>query len=114
QIAERIKSIEDLQHAVQVEREAAVLIAQRIEVLSTKPWADARQTAEALRNDVAAWQQQSEALTQGPHWASVEAKFPPMLDASRKQLQLVWDAFEAALAQAVAADADASAPLPAV
>jgi hypothetical protein len=37
-----------------------------------------------------------------------------MLDASRAQLQIVWDAFEAALAQAVAADADAAAPLPAV
>ena len=37
-----------------------------------------------------------------------------MLDASRSQLQLVWDAFYAALAQAVAADADTKAPLPAV
>ncbi|MDP2096215.1 MAG: DUF349 domain-containing protein, partial [Hydrogenophaga sp.] len=36
-LAERVKAIEDLQHRVQVEREAAVLIAQRIEVLSTKP-----------------------------------------------------------------------------
>ena len=32
-LAERIKAIEDLQHRVQVEREAAVLLAQRIEVL---------------------------------------------------------------------------------
>ena len=37
-----------------------------------------------------------------------------MLDGSRQQLQLVWEAFDAALAQAVAADADAKAPLPAV
>jgi hypothetical protein len=37
-----------------------------------------------------------------------------MLDASRQQLQLVWDAFEAALAMAVAADAQPQAPLPAV
>ncbi|MGC4396193.1 DUF349 domain-containing protein [Hydrogenophaga sp. T2] len=114
QLAERIKSIEDLQHAVQVEREAAVLIAQRIEVLSTKPWREAQQAADALRNDVAQWQQQVEGLTQDPQWASVEPKFPPMLDASRQQLQLVWEAFSAALAQAVAADADAQAPLPAV
>ncbi|HSX95339.1 MAG TPA: DUF349 domain-containing protein [Hydrogenophaga sp.] len=114
QLAERIKSIEDLQHAVQVEREAAVLIAQRIEVLSTKPWRDAQQAADALRADVAQWQQQIGGLTQDAQWASVEAKFPPMLEASRQQLQLVWDAFEAALAQAVAADADANAPLPAV
>ena len=114
QLAERIKSIEDLQHAVQVEREAAVLIAQRIEVLSTKPWRDARQAADALRTDVAQWQQQIGGLTQDAQWASVETKFPPMLEASRQQLQLVWDAFEAALAQAVAADTDANAPLPAV
>ncbi len=114
QLAERIKSIEDLQHAVQVEREAAVLIAQRIEVLSTKPWREAQQVADALRGDVAQWQQQGEALTKDAQWASVEPKFPPMLDASRQQLQLVWDAFAAALAQAVAADADPQAPLPAV
>lgn len=114
QLAERVKSIEDLQHAVQVEREAAVLIAQRIEVLSTKPWREAQQVAEALRGDVAQWQQQGDQLTQDAQWASVEAKFPPMLEASRQQLQLVWDAFAAALAQAVAADADPQAPLPAV
>ncbi len=42
QLAERIKTIEDLQHRVQVQREAAVLLAQRIEVLSTKPWRDAQ------------------------------------------------------------------------
>ncbi len=113
-LAERIKAIEDLQHRVQVEREAAVLLAQRIEVLSTKSWRDAQQQAEALKTDVAQWQQQSQALSADVQWPSVEAKFPPMLDASRAQLQIVWDAFEAALAQAVAADADAAAPLPAV
>ncbi|MBX3610608.1 MAG: DUF349 domain-containing protein [Hydrogenophaga sp.] len=114
QLADRIKSIEDLQHAVQVEREAAVLIAQRIEVLSTKPWRDAQHTADALKADVAQWQQQVDGLTQDTQWGSVDAKFPPMVDASRQQLQLVWDAFAAALAQAVAADADPAAPLPAV
>jgi ATP-dependent RNA helicase SUPV3L1/SUV3 len=113
-LAERVKAIEDLQHRVQVEREAAVLIAQRIEVLSTKPWRDAQQIAETLRTDVGQWQQQASALAQDAQWASVDAKFPPMLDASRQQLQLVWEAFEAALAQTVAADANAQAPLPAV
>ena len=113
-LAERVKSIEDLQHRVQVEREAAVLIAQRIEVLSTKPWREAQHSAQTLQTDVAHWQAQASGLAQDPQWASVDVKFPPMLDASRKQLQLVWDAFEAALAQAVAADADAQAPLPAV
>lgn len=113
-LAERVKAIEDLQHRVQVEREAAVLMAQRIEVLSTKPWREAQQMAEALRADVDQWQQQAGALTQDPQWASVDVKFPPMLDASRQQLQIVWDAFGAALAQTVTADANPQAPLPAV
>jgi hypothetical protein len=51
---------------------------------------------------------------QDAQWPSVEVKFPPMLDASRSQLQLVWDAFEAALTQTVTADANPQAPLPAV
>lgn len=113
-LAERVKAIEDLQHRVQVEREAAVLIAQRIEVLSTKSWREAQHQADALKADVAQWQDQSQALSADGQWPSVEPKFPPMLDASRVQLQIVWDAFEAALAQAAAADADKAAALPAV
>ena len=113
-LAERVKAIEDLQHRVQVEREAAVLMAQRIEVLSTKSWREAQSGLEALRADVVQWQQQAGGLTGDAQWPSVELKFPPMLDASRQQLQLVWDAFEAALAVAVAADANPQAPLPAV
>lgn len=113
-LAERTKAIEDLQHRVQVEREAAVLLAQRIEVLSTKSWRDAQQQSESLKADVAQWQQQSQNLSADAQWASVEAKFPPMLESSRTQLQIVWEAFDAALAQAVAADADTTAPLPAV
>ena len=113
-LAERIKAIEDLQHRVQVEREAAVLLAQRIEVLSTKSWREAQRGVDGLRADVALWQQQAQSLQDDAQWLCVEAKFPPMLDASRQQLQLVWDAFDAALALAVAADADAKAPLPEV
>ncbi|MGS5087721.1 DUF349 domain-containing protein [Hydrogenophaga sp. A37] len=113
-LAERVKAIEDLQHRVQVERESAVLMAQRIEVLSTKPWREALASAPSLQADVVEWQRQASGLADDAQWPSVEPKFPPMLDASRNQLQLVWDAFEAALAQAVAADADAKAPLPAV
>ncbi len=114
QLAERIKVIEDLQHRVQVQREAAVLLAQRIEVLSTKPWADAQAALELLRVDVSRWQEQAQALMDDASWASVEARFPPLLDASRGQLQVVWDAFAAALEQTVAAAADANAPLPPV
>ncbi|MFT5933823.1 MAG: ATP-dependent RNA helicase SUPV3L1/SUV3 [Hydrogenophaga sp.] len=113
-LAERIKAIEDLQHRVQVEREAAVLLAQRIEVLSTKSWHEAQRSVEGLRADVATWQQQAQSLQDDVQWLCVEAKFPPMLDGSRQQLQLVWEAFDAALAQAVAASVDAKAPLPAV
>ncbi len=114
QLAERIKGIEDLQHRVQVQREAAVLLAQRIEVLSTKSWRDAQGAADALAGDVPAWQTQAEALLEDPNWASVDTKFPPLLEASRTQLQVVWDAFQSALAQAVAAAQDAAAPLPPV
>ncbi len=113
-LAERVKAIEDLQHRVQVQREAAVLLAQRIEVLSLKPWRDAGVAAEALRKDVPEWQAQAQALTQDPGWPSIDARFPPLLDASRQQLQVVWDAFQSALAQAAAADTDPAAPLPPV
>ena len=113
-LADRIKSIEDLQHRVQVEREAAVLLAQRIEVLSTKSWREAQRSVDGLRADVATWQQQAQSLQDDVQWLCVETKFPPMLEGSRQQLQLVWEAFDAALAQAVAADTDAKASLPAV
>ncbi|MDW5443215.1 DUF349 domain-containing protein [Polaromonas sp. SM01] len=114
QLAERVKTIEDLQHRTQVQREAAVLIAQRIEVLSIKPWRDAESALETLRADVAHWQAQADEITQDNNWASVDAKFPPLLDASRGQLVAVWDAFQGALATAVKAAEDPSAPLPAV
>ena len=113
-LADRVKIIEDLQHRVQVQREAAVLLAQRIEVLSMKPWRDAQALWEALRADVDHWQSQAGALQADLNWPSVDAKFPPLLDASRAQLLVVWDAFQSALAQAVAASDDVAAPLPPV
>ena len=114
QLADRVKVIEDLQHRVQVQREAAVLLAQRIEVLSTKPWRDAQAVWDALRADVEHWQAQAASLQADANWSSVDAKFPPQLDASRAQLLVVWEAFQGALAQAVAAAEDGSAPLPPV
>ena len=113
-LAERMKALEELQHRVQVEREAAVLLAQRIEVLSTKSWQEAQAALDGLRADVATWQGQADKLMVEPAWDSLDPKFPSQLDTSRKQLTLVWEAFDAALAQAVAAAADAQAPLPAV
>ena len=114
QLADRVKTIEDLQHRTQVQREAAVLIAQRTEVLSTKPWRDAQTVWETLRADVAHWQDQANELTQDPIWASVDAKFPPLLEASRAQFLAMWEAFQGALSIAVAASEDSAAPLPAV
>lgn len=114
QLAERVKVIEDLQHRVQVQREAAVLLAQRIEVLSMKPWRDAQAVWDALRVDVGHWQDQATGLQADANWSSVDAKFPPLLDASRGQLLVVWDAFQAALALTVAASGDAAAALPPV
>jgi len=114
QLAERVKTIEDLQHRTQVQREAAVLIAQRIEVLSIKPWREAEGALDTLKADVAHWQGQADELTQDANWASVDAKFPPLLDASRGQLLAVWEAFQGALMQAVKAAEDTAAPLPAV
>jgi ATP-dependent RNA helicase SUPV3L1/SUV3 len=114
QLGDRIKGIEDLQHRVQVQREAAVLLAQRIEVLSTKSWKDAQAAGDALAGDVPAWQAQAQELLADANWASVDTRFPPLLEASRIQLQAVWDAFQSAVSQAVAAAQDAAAPLPPV
>jgi ATP-dependent RNA helicase SUPV3L1/SUV3 len=91
-----------------------VLLAQRIEVLSTKPWATRRPSGTGLRNDVAHWQEQAAALQADASWPSLDMKFPPLLDASRGQLLAVWDAFQSALAMAVAAAGDPAAPLPPV
>lgn len=114
QLVERVKTIEDLQHRVQVQREAAVLLAQRIEVLSTKPWRDAEAAQEGLRSDVAHWQEQAVALTNDASWNSVDGRFPPLLDASRAQLLVVWEAYQSALALTQAAAADEQAALPPV
>jgi hypothetical protein len=114
QLVERVKTIEDLQHRVQVQREAAVLLAQRIEVLSTKPWRDAEAAQEGLRGDVAHWQAQATELTNDASWGSVNDRFPPQLDASRAQLLVVWDAYQSALAATQAAAADEQAQLPPV
>ena len=114
QLAERIKSIEDLQHHTQVQREAAVLLAQRTEILSTKSWHDAHTVLPTLQTDVQHWQDQAQALVQDSNWPSVDAKFAPLLDASKTQLLVVWEAFQAALKQAEAAAVDPAAPLPPV
>jgi len=114
QLNEKVKAVEDLQHQVMVQRETAVLLAQRIEVLSTKSLKEAGAANELLQSDVAHWHQQAHAITEDASWHSVDLKFPPQLDASRLQLSSVWEAFEAALFQAKAARDDANEALPPV
>jgi len=114
QLNEKIKVIEDLQHQVMVQRETAVLLAQRIEVLSTKSLKEADLANETLLADVAHWQQQALSLTGNANWQSVDPKYTPQLETSRQQLLSVWEAFEAALSQAKSARNDANEPLPPV
>ncbi len=111
-LVERIKAIEDLQNRVQVQREAAVLLSQRIELLSTKPWRDAQSAQVPLQADILHWQSEVTALTDDAQWASVDVRFVTMLQASQAQLLLVWGAFNEALVATVAASQDATAVLP--
>ncbi len=113
-LAERVKAIEELQHQAQVQREVAVLLAQRIEVLSTKPWQDALAQRESIQADLDRWTAQAANLAADAQWPSVDAKFAPALQTSSQQVKAVWEAFCAALALTEVAAADASAPLPAV
>lgn len=102
-LADVVKRVEDLQHQVMVQREAAVLLAQRIEVQSTKSMVEAQASQEALQTDVTHWLEQAKALTQDAVWASVDLKFPAQLDAAQSQLQAVWEGFVAALQLALQA-----------
>ncbi len=113
-LADRVKSIEDLQRQTQVQREAAVLLAQRIEVLSTKPYKEAVNVLSALQTDVQHWQEQATDIINDSNWNSVDSKFAPLLDSSKAQLLVVWDAFGAALQQAQKAESDPTAALPPV
>lgn len=112
QIADTIKAIEELQHRSMVQKEAAVLLAQRIDVLSTKSWKQAADASGGLQADVEKWQGIATGLMANPHWKNVEPRYQSALESSGPQLKLVFDAFAAALAQAKAAAEDANAPLP--
>jgi hypothetical protein len=113
-LAEVVKGVEDLQHQVMVQREAAVLLAQRIEVLSTKPMAEAQAGLGGVEADVSQWQAQAGQLGTNPVWPSVDLKFPAQLEAAQSQLNAVWQGFSAALEIAQQAQADATAALPSV
>ncbi len=111
---ERVKQIEDLQHRAQVQREAAILLAQRIELLSTKPLSEAQGAFEILHVDVNHWKNQTASLQADGQWPSADPKFTPQLETAQSQLNSLWEAFSAALAQAVSALGDPTASLPAV
>ena len=113
-LGELVRRVEDLQHQVMVQREAAVLLAQRVEVLSTKTLQEAHASRQSLQSDVQAWVGQAGQLMQDEAWASVDLKFPPQLEAARSQLQAVWEGFDSALQLADAAVQQPDAPLPSV
>lgn len=113
-LVERVKGVEDLQHQVMVQRESAVLLAQRIEVLSTKPISEAHQGYAGLQKDVDQWQSQAQSLMGHPLWPSVDLKYPGQLESAGKQMQAVWEGFAGALTLAQVAMADAHAALPPV
>ncbi|MDR2990637.1 MAG: DUF349 domain-containing protein [Burkholderiaceae bacterium] len=113
-LTERSNQIEDLQKRVSVQCEAAVLLAQRIELLSTKPWRNAQTAHAALAADVQHWRDQAGAVASDPQWPSVDLRYPPQLEGAQTQLTAVWEAFESAIGLAVAAADDGAAPLPPV
>jgi len=112
QLAARIHAVKDVQHQAQVQREAALLLAQRIEVLSTKPWREALAALDALRADIQRWQAQLGALQTNPCWPSVQSDLPAHMHAASARLSAVWEAFEATLQQTQTAAHDNTAPLP--
>ena len=113
-LAERVKTIEDLQHRAQVQREAAVLLSQRIEVLSTKYWEEAQSLEAALQEDVQRWRDEQTTLLAQKDWINVDPKYTPALQTSAEHLQIVWEAFSAALKQAALGASDPHQALPAV
>jgi len=113
-LAERIKHIAELEHRAQVQRETALLLIQRIEMLSTKSWQEALEQQTALQADLKRLHDEFAALEADPHWHSVDPKYPMLVVETTQHFPLVWEAFAAALQQTQAAAVDASLPLPAV
>ncbi len=114
QLASRIQHIEELQTRAQVQREAAALLAQRIELLSAKSWREADAVQTGLQADVQHWHEQTRQLQQNADWQHVDARHGSQLDNAKQQLDLVAQAFADALVQARAAAADSTQPLPPV
>ena len=113
-LTERIKHVDELEHRAQVQRETALLLTQRIEVLSTKSWQEAIEQQTVLQADLKRLHDEFAALQSDAHWSSVDPKYPSLVAETTKHIPLVWEAFSAALAQTPAAAQDANLPLPAV
>jgi ATP-dependent RNA helicase SUPV3L1/SUV3 len=113
-LAERIKHVEELEHRAQVQRETALLLTQRIEVLSTKSWQEALEQQTGLQADLKRLHNEFEVLQNDVHWPSVDPKYPSLVSETTKLMPLVWEAFSAALAQTQSAAQDPELPLPAV
>ena len=113
-LSDGIKRVEDLEHRAQVQREAAVMMSQRIEILSTKSWREGLSLQESLAQDVEAWMAEQARITAHAQWGSVDTKYPNALANSGQQLQAVWEAFSAALIQVQKAFDSAQEALPAV
>jgi ATP-dependent RNA helicase SUPV3L1/SUV3 len=113
-LAERVAKIEDVQHQVAVQREAAALFSQRLETLSTKPLTEVLGQRETLIRDAAEWKSKSAELVTRPEWRDIDAKLPSQLQASEGQLTAIWGAFAAVMDTAEAAKADGDAPLPSI
>ncbi len=113
-LAERVAKIEDVQHQVAVQREAAALFAQRLETLSTKPLSEVLAQRETLIRDSGDWTLKSQELMTRPEWQDIDAKLPPQLQTAENQLTAIWGAFSAVMDTAETAKADGDAPLPSI
>ena len=113
-LAERVAKIEDVQHQIAVQREAAALFAQRLETLSTKPLAEVLAQRETLVRDAGDWKSKSQELMARPEWHDIDAKLPPQLQTAENQLAAIWGAFASVMDAAEVAKADGDAPLPSI
>lgn len=113
-LKERVAKIEDVQHQVAVQREAAALFTQRLDTLSAKPLAEVAAQQDALLRDYNDWVSKSKELTLRQEWQDIDAKMPSQLQTAQTQLSAIWGAFSAVLDAAIVALSDGDAPLPSI
>jgi hypothetical protein len=91
-----------------------MMLMQRLEMLSTKPWGQAEEALAPLQGDAAAWRSQAQTLLAHTDWVSADPKYPAQLDAATQQMAAMFEAFSAALTAAKNAAQNPEAALPAV